>query len=105
LRLGPLTLAQCRSFLPDGDAFRPLRELVRFAVGPEYDFDIQLVVYKEEAPPLRLGGEPKEANRLGWTSWIKTMPLDHDPSDVVVSCDYEYRPRVRESNRSRSHEE
>ncbi len=85
LRLGPLDRATYREFLPGAAAFRGLRELVRFAVGPEFDFEIQLILQGREAPELRLGGESEGAVRLGWDTWLASRPLERDPSDVVVS--------------------
>ncbi len=84
LRLGPVNLATYRRFLPNGEAFRSLGDLVRLATGTEFDFEYQLVLRREEVPDFRLGGSPGSGNRLGWTSWLKTMPLEHDPDDVIV---------------------
>jgi type VI secretion system protein ImpH len=73
LRVGPLTLAQYRAFLPDGHAHRPLRELTRFYAGTELDFTARLVLEAGQVPSstLKLGSEP----RLGWTSWLGTTSL------------------------------
>ncbi len=84
LRLGPLPLERYREFLPDGQAFAALADIVRLATGTEFDFEIQLVLRREETPEFRLGGDAGTANRLGWTSWLTTRPLERDPDDVVV---------------------
>ena len=55
IRLGPLTLNQYLDFLPTGPAYEPLRALTRFFAGDELDFELQLVLKKEEAPPCRVG--------------------------------------------------
>jgi type VI secretion system protein ImpH len=83
VRLGPLTLRQFESFLPPGDSHRAVADWTRFLAGNEFDFDMQLVLKKEEVPPCQLGaGAPP---RLGWTSWVKTEALKEDPSEVVLS--------------------
>ena len=81
--LGPLSFRQFESFLPQGDSFLPIAEWTRLFSGLEFDFDIQLVLKKEEVPPCQLGGG--SAPRLGWTTWLQTKPLSEDPSEVVLS--------------------
>lgn len=84
IRLGPLTMEQYLGFLPDGAAYQPLRALVRFFAGNEFDFEVQLVLKKEEAPPCALGVESPTAPRLGWMTWARTAPLQRDPDDTVL---------------------
>ena len=84
IRLGPLTLEQYLEFLPDGSANKPLSALVRFFAGNEFDFEVQLVLKKEEAPPCELGADSPAAPRLGWMTWARTAPLRRDPDDTVL---------------------
>jgi type VI secretion system protein ImpH len=84
VRLGPLTLEQYRSFLPDGDAHRPLCSLIRFYAGTELEFQIQLVLRREETPACELGREGPSAPRLGWLSWARTAPMGRDPDDGIL---------------------
>lgn len=83
VRIGPLTLDRYREFLPDGAAFPALRSLVRFISRDEYDFEVQLVLRREEAPGCLLGDDGEDAPQLNWLSWIKTKPMDRDPDDTV----------------------
>jgi len=83
VRLGPLTFRDFESFLPQGKSYRPIAEWTRLFAGLEFDFDIQLVLKKEEVPPCQLGGGALP--RLGWTTWVKTEELSEDPSEVVLS--------------------
>jgi type VI secretion system protein ImpH len=83
LRLGPMPYARFVSFLPDGDAYQPLRSLVRFYAHEELGFSIRLEVAKEELPATRLS--TTGSARLGWTSWLKTREATHDDSQVSVS--------------------
>jgi type VI secretion system protein ImpH len=78
--LGPLTLDRFLRFLPVGPAMPQLRALVRHAAGLEHDWDVQLVLRREEVPAARLDG----ATRLGWTSWLTTRARRHDAGDLVL---------------------
>lgn len=84
IRLGPLTLSQYLDFLPTGPAYEPLRALTRFFAGDELDFDLQLVLKKEEAPPCRLGEEGNAAPQLGWLTWASSAALKQDPDGTVL---------------------
>lgn len=82
LRLGPVGLARFTGFLPVGAAHRPLARLIRFLVGLALEVELQLVLRRNEVPPIRLGsGEA----RLGWTTWLTSRPLADDPDDVVLA--------------------
>ena len=74
LRVGPLTLEEYSSFLPSGDAFRPLCQLARFYAGAELDFDVQLALEAAETPELRLGSARPVEPRLGWNTWLVSAP-------------------------------
>jgi type VI secretion system protein ImpH len=83
--LGPLDRETYLRFVPTGDAYGSLREMLRFAAGAELEYDVRLVLRAGEVPPLCLGARaPHEAPRLGWLTWIGTGPRDHDASDVTI---------------------
>jgi type VI secretion system protein ImpH len=82
LRLGPLTLPAFREFLPDGPASEGLMSLVRFYTRSEFDFDVQLILRKEEVPPCELSRGPTAA-RLGRTSWLKRREFAYDAGDAI----------------------
>ncbi len=86
VRLGPLTLAQYRWFLPSGDGLSKLSRLVRLYVGPQFDFDVQLVLRGDDVPPCRLGGDGK-GPQLGWTTFLKSEPMRADFEDAVFEAD------------------
>jgi type VI secretion system protein ImpH len=81
---GPLSLKQYLDFLPSGSAYRPLRTLVRFYAGDEFDFEVQLILRRQEAPPCELGAEGDVAPQLGWLSWSKTKDMKLDPSQAIL---------------------
>ncbi|MDR3618410.1 MAG: type VI secretion system baseplate subunit TssG [Paludisphaera borealis] len=82
LRLGPLTFAAFREFLPDGAASNHLMSLVRFYTRSELDFDVQLILKKEDVPMCELSRGPTAA-RLGRTSWLKQREFEYDAGDAI----------------------
>ncbi|GHB23385.1 type VI secretion system baseplate subunit TssG [Salinicola rhizosphaerae] len=67
LSFGPLTLSAYRSLLPDTSAFQKLVRLVRFYAGIELDFQVELILHKDEIPMPQLGaGGNLNLGRLGW---------------------------------------
>jgi type VI secretion system protein ImpH len=85
VRLGPLSYADFRRLLPDGDMLRPVREMIRLYVGPHLEFDVQLVLKRREVPRCRLGGDPGGASRLGWNTWVRHGEFPADVDDAVFA--------------------
>ena len=85
IRLGPLSARQYLSFLPAGDAWEPLRAIANFFTGGEIEFEVELVLKREDVPPCELRGDGETAPLLGWFSWIKSRPaFARDPGDTVL---------------------
>jgi type VI secretion system protein ImpH len=82
--LGPLSLDEYRSFLPDGPRWDPLRAWVRFFSNEEFDFEVKLILKREQVPACELGADGAAGPRLGWVSWAKSAPLARDPGDTVL---------------------
>jgi len=88
VRLGPMSFEQFRAFLPDrtrGEAAFLLAHLVRLYVGPELDFDLQLVLKAAEVPRCRLPVGDAEGPVLGWDCWLAGAPLEADADDAVFA--------------------
>jgi len=81
VHIGPIGLAIFEQFLPGSGGLAALIAVVRNYVGDEYVWDLQLILRKEEVPPLQLG---TSAARLGWTSWLGTRPGDKDADDLIL---------------------
>ena len=81
--LGPLTLAQYRSFLPGGTAWLHLRDWVRQYVGLDLLWDVQLCLARTQAPEPRLG----QRVPLGVAAWIGRRPANTDCSDLRLRPD------------------
>lgn len=83
VRMGPLSTAQYADFLPTGSAHELLRWLVRFFSRDAFDFELQLVLTREEVPGFVLG-EETGPQPLGWATWIRTKPLARDPDETIL---------------------
>ncbi|APZ92332.1 type VI secretion system baseplate subunit TssG [Fuerstiella marisgermanici] len=83
IRLGPLTLDEFYEFLPGGQHLECLSEIIRFYLGLELDFDVQLVLRKEDVPPCELSAGPDFQPRLGWNTWMASDSLTKDSEDAV----------------------
>jgi type VI secretion system protein ImpH len=84
VRIGPLTRKRYEEFLPGGALHDALRGLTRFFGNDQFDFEIQLVLARDEAPPCRLDAE-SDPLPLGWCTWLRTNPLERDPDDAVFA--------------------
>jgi len=84
IKLGPLKMARYQEFLPGGSAYEPLRAITRFFANGELDFDAQLILQREEVPSCEVGATDSMP-RLGWVSWLKSVPLQADPGDTVLN--------------------
>jgi type VI secretion system protein ImpH len=81
VRLGPLNHNTFRSMLPYQKSFESLSRFINFYAGPTLDFDIQVILNRQEVPACVLGGESEDRCHLGWSTWLsptKEGPdLDH----------------------------
>ena len=92
--LGPLSLRQYCDFLPDGVAHEPLKALGRLFGGPTIDFEVKLILAKDQVPECHVGVRPPAVReeeeftldqiQLGWTSWVKTVPRHIDAADAIL---------------------
>jgi type VI secretion system protein ImpH len=83
VRLGPLTRHQYDRFLPGGDAHERLRALTRFFGNDQIDFELQLVLRRDEVPACTLAPDDGPL-ALGWSTWLRTGPLARDPDDTIL---------------------
>jgi type VI secretion system protein ImpH len=59
-----------------------LMSAVRSYVGDELQWDLQLILKKQDTPPIGLG----IVGRLGWSSWLLRDPIPRDPDDLVLDA-------------------
>jgi type VI secretion system protein ImpH len=81
LLIGPLDMAQARSLLPGGDGMVRLSDWVRNYAGLSLDWDVNLIIKKEQLPGLRLGNTVQ----LGWSSWLSSKSPEQDDAQLRFS--------------------
>jgi type VI secretion system protein ImpH len=94
IRLGPLSFADFKRFLPGSGSLGRLEQAVRLAVGDALEWDLQLVLRHDEVPGTSLDGR----TRLGLTSWFGWPARRRDADDLVLAID-----RLRASARAQAH--
>lgn len=91
--LGPLKLKQYLSLLPGAEQFAQLLAMVRYYLGDELVWDVNLLLEKQQVPPeLILGSpEPDDASsmkgqaQLGWSMWLGPRPGHDDADDLMLN--------------------
>ncbi len=85
IRLGPLSMEQYCSFLPEQSGHAELRAITRFFSNQFLDFELQLVLDRAQTPGIELDQDSPNAGRLGWISWVKSAAIDTDPDDTILN--------------------
>jgi type VI secretion system protein ImpH len=80
IRIGPMSFADFKRLLPDGRSLSRLVPLVRNYIGDELNWDVMLILVREEVPSVKLG----EAGMLGWTGWLGTRQNETDATDLIL---------------------
>jgi type VI secretion system protein ImpH len=83
IRIGPVTYREFCDFMPIGPRLLPFCQMVRLYSGMEFDFDVQVVLRRDEVPWCQLPADSAAAPRLGWNSWIRSGPQSRDAEDAV----------------------
>ena len=84
VRLGAMSFKEFQDFLPSGAAHKSLKSIIRFMVGLEFDFDVQLVLKAKQVPGTILTTRAKRRPMLGWTSFLRTKPFKKDDEQVIL---------------------
>jgi type VI secretion system protein ImpH len=80
LVFGPLGIEDFERMLPGGEHLPRLLALVRNYVGDELAWDVNLILKKEQVPPLKLGA----GGRLGWSTWLSSQTPERDADDLYL---------------------
>lgn len=83
--VGPLTLGQYRTFLPGAAGLRALKALVRQYIGIEFEWDLQLVLRKDEVPAWSLGRPG--AGTLGRLGWLNQPRRPRHADQLVMNVE------------------
>lgn len=78
---GPMTLSDYIRMIPSGDGLARLTAVIRNYAGDGLDWDLNLVLRKDEVPTLKLG----EIGELGWTTWLGTRHAATDADDMIIN--------------------
>ena len=80
IRLGAMDWKRYLSMLPSGNRLGHLVDWVRNYVGEELEWDVCLILRRQEVPQTCLGVQ----GQLGWTTWLKRgeTVFDHDAEDL-----------------------
>ena len=80
VKMGPMTLEDYHRLLPGGASLARLVGWVKNYVGDEFAWDVQMVLKAGEVPGVQLG----KGGKLGWTTWVKSKPIEKDREDLVL---------------------
>lgn len=80
IRLGAMGWERYLSMLPSGDRLIHLIDWIRNYVGEELEWDVCLILKRQEVPQICLGSQ----GQLGWTTWLKRaeFEFEEDPADL-----------------------
>lgn len=84
VRIGPLDRKTFDAFLPNGEHHEKLRELCRFFVHDQFVVEACLVLERDDVPPCVVSDEG-DGPSLGWSTWLRTRPLDRDPDETLLT--------------------
>jgi type VI secretion system protein ImpH len=81
LKLGPLSARSgIATFLPTGKAWPALKAIVRSFCGYDLEFEVQLILRREDVPAFELRPPAENALCLGWQTWFKSgSDFDREP--------------------------
>jgi type VI secretion system protein ImpH len=87
VRLGPLDYSQFWDLSPTGSQLTHLSQMIRTYVGFDLEFDVQVVLRRDEVPACQLAGDSQVSPHLGWNTWIQSMPRQRDAEDAVFQVE------------------
>lgn len=87
LVLGPLDYKSFEQLLPGRRRHVQVAQVVRTYVGPSMEFDLQLLLKRQEVPMCKLSSDASTARQLGWNTWACSYPRGTDATEPVFACD------------------
>lgn len=89
--IGALDWKQYAEFVPGGSALGVLLALVRQYVGFEFEWDVRVILRREQVPPLQLSSDPRRIDArigaLGQSAWLRSSQRPQDAGDYVVNVE------------------
>ncbi|WP_233151743.1 type VI secretion system baseplate subunit TssG [Pelomonas sp. KK5] len=81
--IGPVREAAYHAFLPGGSDLARLQAMVRQWVGLEYEWDVKLILARQDVPTLRLA----RTGELGRSCWLGRFKKPGDADDLVIDVE------------------
>lgn len=94
VKIGAVGLEKYKGFLPNGSAYKVACNMIRFLVGNEFDYDLQVVLAARETPSCVLTTRAKRRPQLGWTSFLKTKKFKTD-AEIVLEAEKKHHDTSR----------
>jgi type VI secretion system protein ImpH len=89
IEVGPLRKERFEQFLPGGSAHVALERLLHMLTGPTLEYEVRLVLAREEVQPLSLDSDRILTGRLGWDGWLLTRPAQADARDAAYEIRFD----------------
>ena len=87
--IGPLRWQRFTTLLPGDAPLDQLQALVRQYVGFEFNWDLRLILQREDVPSWRLGSE-RSVGQLGRTAWLngsRSYRRERDADDLIMNVE------------------
>lgn len=81
--IGPVREARYHAFLPGGADLARLQAMVRQWVGLEFEWDVKLILARQDVPRMRLG----RAGELGRSCWLGKFKKPGDADDLHIDVE------------------
>lgn len=79
--MGPMPLQDYQHILESLATRKQIVAIVRNYIGLELDWEINLVLRRDQVPGAQLGSH----SRLGWSSWLGARTADSDADDLILN--------------------
>ena len=98
IEIGPLVLGPVPGLPAAGLRLPSPSALTHFFSNGEFDFEIQLILDRQDVPPCELGAEGEDAPQLGWHTYVKTREMKKTPRKLSFNFGketrYEHQPEI-----------
>lgn len=84
--IGPMNRQKFLSFLPYGKAARSLARLLALSLGQSFEYEVRLLLKKDDIFPAQLGNTEQPA-RLGWDTFLQTHAANQDSDDAMYEVE------------------
>lgn len=98
IEIGPLPKKRFEDFLPGGSAHVALERLLHVLTGPTLEYEVRLVLARDEVQPLALDSSRILAGRLGWDGWLMSRPATTDSRDAAYEIRFDEAASASQSH-------